>query len=125
MHKLRPQRRRASTPKLDGFANGEYAVPARALAREDTCGPHTSSHYGAAVAIVRVAGISKWIASGSINPGVALAAATTTGKSKAAVVSDAAAVGSNAFAIALTTGATDTAHNVLIARQGLLPATAA
>jgi hypothetical protein len=79
----------------------------------------------AAVAIVRVAGISKWIASGSINPGVALAAATTTGKSKAAVVSDDSAVGSNAFAIALTAGATDTAHNVLIARQGLLPATAA
>ena len=79
----------------------------------------------AAVAIVRVAGVSKWIASGVINPGVALAASVTTGKSKAAVVSDAAAVGSNAFAIALTAGATDTAHSVLIARQGLLPATAA
>lgn len=78
-----------------------------------------------AVAIVRVAGITNWIAVTTTAIGAALASSTTTGKAKVAVASDASAVGSNAFGISIGAGVTDTAMKVLIARMGLLPATAA
>lgn len=79
-----------------------------------------------AVAIVRVAGVTKWIPVTTTAVGAMLAASTTTGKAKAAVVSDASAVGSNVFGISITAGVTDTSSmQVLIARMGLVPATAA
>lgn len=87
-----------------------------------------------AVAIVRVFGMSKIIASTTIATGVRVAS-TNAGKTKAAVAattntSDAGAasdplVGSYTIGIAVTDGATDTAHNVFVNTIGAIPSTAA
>lgn len=87
-----------------------------------------------AVAIVRVFGMSKIIASTTIATGVRVAS-TNAGKTKAAVAgktdtSDAGAaadplIGSYCIGIAVTDGATDTAHNVFVNTIGAIPSTAA
>lgn len=87
-----------------------------------------------AIAIVRARGISRVIASATIATGVNLAT-TSAGKTKAAVAgktdtSDAGAandplIGSFVMGIALTDGATDTAHQMLVAPMGAIPGTAA
>lgn len=113
----------------------DSAVDLVGAAGADALGILQNAPAAAAVAIVRIQGITKWIASGSINPGVRLASSTTTGKSKAAVAatvdtSDTASasdavVGSYVLGIALTAGVQDAAHDVLLQPMGAIPTTAA
>lgn len=87
-----------------------------------------------AVAIVRIRGRSRVIASGSITTGAHLAT-TSAGKSKAAVAAsvktdDAGAAadavsGSFVMGTALTDGTTDAAHFMLIEKMGAIPTAAA
>lgn len=87
-----------------------------------------------AISIVRVAGISNVIASTTVAVGSTIAT-TSAGKSKVAVASTVAGgagdpsndalVGSYALGVALTVGATDTAHRVLLQPIGAIPTTAA
>lgn len=86
-----------------------------------------------AIAVVRVTGITNVIASGTIAIGAVLAS-DSAGKSKAAVLgktdtSDGGAaadplLGSNVMGVALTAGATDTAHRMLLTHSGACPTTA-
>lgn len=84
-----------------------------------------------AIAIVRVAGVSKWMASATINPGVRLAS-DNAGKSKAAnkgitdssgASATAALVGSFVMGLAQTAGASSALHQVLVQPMGAIPTT--
>lgn len=80
-----------------------------------------------AVAVIRVFGRSLAIASTSINPGVLLAL-TSAGKTKACVagtVSGSNVVASHCIGTSLTTGASDTAHQIFVNPQGAIPTTLA
>lgn len=103
-------------------------------AGEDAVGVLQNSPASGAIAIVRVFGESRVIASASVNAG-ALVATTNAGKSKTAVAattntSDGGAasdplVGSFVMGRALTTGSTDAQHSVFVHPMGAVPSTAA
>lgn len=112
-------------------SNGAAAV---AGAGELACGILQNAPASAAIAVVRVSGISKMIGGGTVAKGSAVAA-DSSGKGKVAVAgktdtSDAGAsadalIGSHVLAIALGLGAADTAFAVLITHSGAIPTTAA
>lgn len=114
--------------------NSSAQVTVANAAGEDVVGILQNAPANGAIAIVRVFGPSRCIASTSINPGVLLAT-TSAGKSKAAVAStvktdDAGAaadavVGSYVFGRALTAGTTDAQHSVFVHPMGAIATTAA
>jgi hypothetical protein len=115
--------------KID--SNGAAAL---AVLGEFACGVLQNTPNTGAVAIVRVSGISSIIASGAVAIGspVALTAQSTSKVAVAATVntSDAGGaadpvIGSHVLGIALTLGATGTAHKILITHSGAVPTTAA
>lgn len=103
-------------------------------AGENALGVLQNAPASGAIAIVRIRGKSRVIASGSLSTG-ALLATTSAGKSKAAVAatvntSDAGAssdavAGSFVMGTALTDGTTDAAHFMLVEKMGAVPSTAA
>lgn len=103
-------------------------------AGENALGVCQNAPASGAIAIVRIRGKSRVIASGSLSTG-ALLATTNAGKSKAAVAASTntgdagggtdALNGSFVMGTALTDGATDTAHFMLIEKMGAIPSQAA
>lgn len=103
-------------------------------AGEDVMGVLQNAPANAAIAIIRVLGKTRVIASGVVAIG-SLVATTSAGKTKVAVAgtvntSDAGAasdptIGSFVMGRALSVGATDTQHSIVLHPMGLIPTTAA
>jgi hypothetical protein len=108
--------------------NGSSQVVLASTAGEAALGVLQNAPTNGAIARVRVQGVSKIIAGGTLADGDLVATTVTTARAKAAVagtVSGSNAVGSFAMGRLLADGTSGTATTMLVQPQGLIPTTAA